>query len=178
MMNFTHDGVTSWLQDDILQSIKPATTNFGFTYFSLMIPPFKPERVLILGYGQGTIADLIDLVWGDGTIKVTGVDLIEPQKEGRWQADTCLVGNAFELVKNLHDSYDYIVVDLWNGLKNPGEMFTEEFTEDLARISCGMVSFNIHLNRMADAEIFRTHFEVPLIKKMNDNRILFTKPTR
>ena len=54
-------------------SLKPPETAFGFTCFAHMIPPFKPEHTLLLGYGGGTVSELMRKIWG--ACKITGVDL-------------------------------------------------------------------------------------------------------
>ena len=51
-------------QDKVIQSMIPAETLFGFTYWSHMIPPYKPKNILILGYGKGQVVDLIEKIWG------------------------------------------------------------------------------------------------------------------
>ena len=57
-----------------LMSIDPPESGFGYFVWSHLIPPFKPEHTLILGYGGGTCAELMRKIWGD-QLKITGVDL-------------------------------------------------------------------------------------------------------
>ena len=49
-----------------IDAVNPPETEFGFLYFSHMVPPFMPEHTLMLGYGHGVVADLMRKVWGLG----------------------------------------------------------------------------------------------------------------
>ena len=58
--------------DGAIYSMSPPETLFGFTVWSHMIPPVKPEHTCILGYGKGQAAELMRKIWGQ--VKITGID--------------------------------------------------------------------------------------------------------
>ena len=160
-----------------LQSIDPSETSFGYSYWSYMIPPFKPESILILGYGEGTIAALIKKVWGKD-IRVTGVDLKKP--ENQESIDELLVGHAGAVVcdyltenKN-PKKFDYVVVDISNGSEHPEWIFSKEFVKDLARITKKLLSINV-LGKARDMSFYDNYFDFDLEKVILDNKIYFYK---
>ena len=134
-------------QDHALYSVNPPETLFGYLYFSHMIPPTKPETVLILGYGAGTVDKLIKKVWGND-IKVTGVDQ-EAFEVGVMEVPTFLVRvDAFAYLKDcalpvFKKRFDYVVVDLWNGYEVPDFLFIREFPKMLAQVVKNRVCLNV-----------------------------------
>lgn len=136
-----------------LQSISPAESLFGYTYFAHMVPPFKPDSALILGYGGGTVAELMRKVWG--ACKITGVDIVAP--DNKYTEYKIKVMDAKEFVwentkdtffsKNIplfpKEKYDYICVDLWNGGDVPDIVFDVEFVVRLREMARKLVSVNV-----------------------------------
>lgn len=113
-------------------SVDPCTkylTNGPWIY---MVPQFKPESVLMLGFAGGTTAGLIRKLYG-WDIPITGVDLreCEPiygvefvQTDARDYIKTC-------------KKYDVVIVDLQSSSINedPNDFIhTEEFAKDLYKI--------------------------------------------
>ena len=136
--------------DNALYSVDPCETMFGYTYFSNLIPPFKPHHTLILGYGAGTVANLMRKIWGD--CKITGVDIetsnhkvieyrqkVMDAKKFLWDATT----PAFKDYIFVKDKYDYVCIDLWNGLEVCPFVFDVEFAVRLREIATGLVSMNV-----------------------------------
>lgn len=124
-------------KEDVLYGIDPAETLFGFTCFSNMIPPFSPESTLILGYGYGTVAKLINKIWGND-LKIVGVDK-EIYAHGKHEFINI---DAFKFIKYC-DKFDYIVIDLWDEKKVPDFVYTEEFAERISAICNKMMCINI-----------------------------------
>ena len=111
-----------------LYSMNPPETMFGYTYHSHLICPFKPETVLILGYGQGTVAQLIRKIWGDD-VKITGVDI--DFKDCKVIEYKKITSDAYEFLKKeshgiFYKRFDYVVVDVWDGQKVPEWIFYED----------------------------------------------------
>ena len=52
------------IEKGVIQSVEPPESHFGFSYWSLMIPPVKPENALMLGCGNHTVPKLIEKIWG------------------------------------------------------------------------------------------------------------------
>jgi hypothetical protein len=128
--------------------MKPAETLFGYTVWAHMIPPFKPEHSLILGYGNGTASELMRRIWGQ--MKVTGVDL-NPKpdyneykikamdaKEYIWDVTTPKF--ALDVFR---PKFDYVCIDVWNGLKVPEFVFESDFVVRLKEVAKKLVCINV-----------------------------------
>ena len=129
--------------DGALYSMSPAETMFGFTYHASMIPPFKPEHALILGYGGGTIAELVRKVWGQ--VKVTGIDI--QKYDCKYLEYKMKVMDAYEYVKSCTESmfktrFDFICVDLWDGKNLVSYVRDAEFAIRLKEMCKRMVCLN------------------------------------
>src|SRR3990167_4098370 len=115
-------------QGDVVASISPSETLFGYTYHAHMIPPFRPESMLILGYGLGQIADLTRKIWGN--VKITGVDLVN--QEFPYLEYKMHIADAYDYVCEctigiVKTRYDYIAIDLFDGEEVPRFVFEPEF---------------------------------------------------
>lgn len=146
-----------------LQSISPAETSLGYSYWNYCLPPFCPETTLILGAGQGTIEKLIRNNWGKD-IEIVSVDLNPPAH---------YIMDASEYVKR-DIKYDYVVVDIHDGTGHPDWIFSEEFVSDLARITTKLLSINV-LGKAKDMSFYDTYFDFELEKTILDNKIYFYK---
>lgn len=130
--------------DGTLYGMNPAESMFGYTYHSHMIPPFKPESVLILGYGYGTVANLMRKIWGSD-LKVTGVDI--GQQAGDYIEYKQVRMDARDFVKDcstglFKKKFDYIVVDLFGAQGVPDFVFSVEFAVRLRSICKKLISIN------------------------------------
>lgn len=131
------------MDGEVLQSFKPVESLWGYTYHSHMIPPYKPSEILILGYGQGQVADLMRKVWG--TLKITGVD-VQPFPV-KYVENKLVVSDACEFVKECADSliktrFDYVLVDLFVGGEVPDLVFEPEFANRLRKITKTLLCLN------------------------------------
>ena len=139
---------------NVIQGMKPAESMFGYTYFAHMVPPFKPEHALILGYGVGTVADLMRRVWGS-QVKITGVDCeaqnydfvehrmkVMGAKEYVWDVtkDSFFRGKIPLFPK---ERFDYVCVDLWDGGVVPDFVFEVEFVVRLREIATKLMCMNV-----------------------------------
>ena len=59
--------------DGVIQSVWPADAERWGSYWAAMVPPFAPQRGLLLGLGGATLPYLIVKRWGSGAA-MTGVD--------------------------------------------------------------------------------------------------------
>lgn len=180
MIEVTVDRVTSWVDQNVLQSVSPATTDFGFSYFSLLIPPFKPKSVLILGYGRGSLAKLIRRVWNTGRygMLIHGVDLESPP-EGTM--DRVTISDALtdhSITSYIAEQYDYVVVDLFKGSSVPGEVLSSSFLKFVADHTGRCAAFNLTALEEDDTYRFVPYFTVIAKKSIGANRIYFLKPKR
>ncbi len=160
-----------------LYGVEPAETQFGYLYFSHLVPPIKPEHTLILGYGWGVAAELMRKSWGP--CKITGVDLQGYQKVDAYMEYKMEVMDAKEYVKKCTDSiiktrFDYIAIDIWDGLKVPDFVFDAEFAVRLREMATRYVCMNI-----TEADVKRTRgfydygFKFSRVVPVEGNRILW-----
>lgn len=96
-----------------------------------MVPQYKPESVLMLGYDEGTVAGLIKLLYGD--VPITGVD-INPCFDR--YGSTLIQADANEYVKTC-GKFDCVIIDLFpnGGFENCPFITNKEFVDNLERIS-------------------------------------------
>ena len=144
LLELVQDAVKKGAQAEIMPE-----TLFGFTYWSHMIPPMKPDHTCILGYGKGRAAELMRKIWGQ--MKITGVDIQD--REYDYIEYKMKVMDALEFMKDcttglFKTKFDYICVDLWNGSEIPKFMFEPEFSVRLSEMSAGFVCMNIKRDQM------------------------------
>lgn len=115
----------------IPNSVYPCTKYLTFGYWIYMVPQYKPENVLMLGFAGGTVAGLIRLFYGD--IPITGVD-INPCDN--LYGVNFIQADAREYIKTC-GHYDAVIVDLFpNNSPNICDFVEKkDFVQNLARIS-------------------------------------------
>ena len=125
-------GSAALLVDGVVQSISPEDGLSVGGYWAAMVPDQRPDRVLILGLGGGTLASLIRKRWGE--LRIVGVDdddaVLRVARNAGWLPTCCLetvVADAFEFVQTCHERFDYIAVDLFRGSRMPGRVFGKPF---------------------------------------------------
>lgn len=160
-----------------LYAVDPAETQFGYLYFSHLIPPIKPEHTCILGYGHGTVADLMRKIWGP--CKITGVDLLGYQKVDAYNEYKMEVMDAKQFIKKCTDSiiktrFDYICIDLWDGLKVPDFVYDAEFAIRLKEMSKKYVSMNIpEADVPRTKSLYENGFKFDRVSPCEGNRIMW-----
>jgi len=172
-------GIRHYVSSDIIHSVEPCTAYFGLGYWSYMIPPFKPETVLILGYGAGTIAGLIRKVYGED-VEITGVDM-EKYGDGDAHASHLIIQDVFEYFRTVKEgkTFDYVVVDVFDGKDfkhgSAQGMFEEEALDILKHLTGKMIAFNMEDNTDPTVTIY-AFFDFYVEKLVADNRVLFFIP--
>lgn len=144
-------GERLYMDGDCIQSVLPPESLFGFTYHALMIPPFKPSNMLMLGYGNGTVSGLTKKIWG-ADVKVTGVDRVSPHIT--IEGDRVLVMDAYKFVTEYaekYDKFDYIAIDLYNGDRICKFICQKDFLKKLKEI-CSL-RLAVNTNNMEDFQI-------------------------
>lgn len=139
-------------------SAYPPTTYLTFSYWIFMVPQYKPESVLILGYGDGTIAGLIRLLYGD--VPITAVD-IEPCKN-RYGVEFIQM-DAEEYVKTFR-KFDTVIVDLFDtgDCCKPCSFVTKkEFVENLKKIANYIIVNGLHSDMSAYNQFRRIGINKP-----------------
>ena len=145
------NGMQYIYRKNTVQSVRPAESLFGYTVWAHMIPPFKPDHTLILGYGGGTTAELMRKIWG--ACKITGVDIeahesyneyrinIMDAKHFLWEETRDSFFKNIKLVQK--NRYDYVCIDLWDGDKTCDFIYETEFVVRLREIATKLVCLNI-----------------------------------
>jgi hypothetical protein len=130
-------GATLYETNGALQSVYPCTALFGITYFSHCIPPVKPTKCLLLGYGFGTVKELIELVYLRKEKEIT-FNSVDTNPETK----AINIVDAEEFVKNDLELYDYILVDLFNGDKLVDCVDKESFVEGINKLASRYICVN------------------------------------
>ena len=142
--NGSESGVTLFKADGVLQSVHPASHAYGMTYHFGMVPYCKPQNVLMLGYGLGTVAELTRTVWG-ADIKVTAVDVLpNPEKYFEFKY---IQGDAEKVVTEFNRGliktrFDFVLIDLFQGSHSADFIFTSHFAKQIYSITRKAVYIN------------------------------------
>ena len=165
----------------VQQSMHPPQMLFGYTYHAMMIPPFPPKNMLILGYGWGTIAHLTHRIWNYG-INMDAVD-IAPQEAESILLDeenvvSLLIMDAERFVQGCKRIYDYVVIDLYNHDRIPKFVFSDSFIEGIRKITGRCLAINCTYYRWDDFKGYSKYFDVDCVKQTNSDQVLFFTTTK
>lgn len=125
-----NNGPIHYRKNGTIYSVYPPTTYLTFASWIYMVPPFKPKSVLMLGYAGGTVAGLIQQLYGKD-VPITAVD-------------TEIIDNRYgvELVKadardfvKFAKPYECVIMDIFNGQDTPDFVTDPIFVEHVARIT-------------------------------------------
>lgn len=148
----------------VLDSIDPCFSLFGYTYWSYLIPPFRPERVLVLGSGRGTVSGLLRRIFGDVVI-----DLVDSEFFDNFGINH--VSDAKDFLFQTSEKWDYIVVDLSDQHGVLPMVFSAEFVE-LVKSRCSrMVGLNCFARDRDRARIWAESFAVESMSAIQGNLI-------
>jgi len=162
--------VSYFFNDGVAQSVEPCTAHFGFSYWAYFIPPFAPASTLILGYGAGTIAQLMRKIWGD-KLRIAGVDKEPLDITGK---DVLYKQDAIEFVKSGGGSYEYVIVDLFNGRDIEQRIFNEDFVKGLSKMTKRLLAVNSW--NTGGLAIYLKHFRHLATKEFGGNIMRFFRP--
>lgn len=122
-----------------VNSVYPPTkylTNGPWIY---LVPQFRPENVLMLGYSGGTVVGLIQLIYGK-YVPITAVDIASCEN---FYGINLIQMDARNYIKTC-PKFDVVIVDLFTSDVPEVEdfIFKEEFVSDLQKI-CNYLIVNI-----------------------------------
>ena len=156
------------IKNGALQSINSPETDFGFTYWSYMIPYFKPKTMLVLGSGWRTIEKLTKKIWG------SDIEIFNVDNEDYGQL---AVMDAFKAIDICEITFDFVVVDLFNGPEVPEQLWNKEVWAKLRKMTTRALAINIWSKDMEKLLLSSNdYFNEELVKVLNENRIVFLKP--
>src|SRR3990167_3638757 len=112
-----------------MNSVYPCTKYLTNGCWIYLVPQFKSENVLILGYAGGTVAGLIRLIYGD--IPITAVDIVDCEPT---YGVNFIKADAKEYIKSC-PKFDVVIVDLFKDFGIPDFVLTNEFVTDLTKIA-------------------------------------------
>ena len=111
-----------------LNSVYPYTEYLTFGPWIYMVPQYKPESVLILGFAGGTTAGFIRQFYGD--VPITGVDIDDCSEMNFYDVEL-IQADAKEWIKTA-PNYDTIIVDIYGQSEEPPDfIYSKEFVAEL-----------------------------------------------
>lgn len=126
----TINGHKSLLVKNVTQSAYPPPKDSG--YWRHMIPNVCPKTALILGVGAGTICHM--LLEKCPKVKIIGVDnsqeVIQAAVDHMGLGDInmdLVFADAFDYVENCKDTFDLVIVDIFNGYWFPFRVLSFPF---------------------------------------------------
>ena len=90
-------------------SVYPPAEGLTFFPFIYMVPQYRPDDVLMLGYAGGTAAGLIHMLYGQ-SVPITAVDVELPADD--FHNVRFVQGDAAEFVRDCR-KFDAVIVDLF-----------------------------------------------------------------
>lgn len=116
-----------------IHSIADPTLYITFGSWIYMVPQYKPDSVLMLGYGGGTTANLIRMFHGN--VPITAVDFSDVS-EFLIDGVEWIEQDAKEYIKSA-PLFDSVIVDLFDTDDMVPQSFvhSQEFADDLGKIA-------------------------------------------
>ena len=149
-----------------LRSVYPCTRYLTFGPWIYLVPQFKPDSVLILGYAGGTVAGLIRLFYGNA-VTITGVDINKP--EDLYYDVNLIRADAQKYIKTC-DYHEVIVVDLYDECSFPCSFVTtEEFVRDVSA-KCNYLI--VHAEVSTDMRVYECLNQVKVLS-LNQKRFYY-----
>lgn len=113
-----------------MDSVDPKTY-LTFGPWIYLVPQYKPYSVLILGYGQGTVAGYIRMFYDD--VRITGVDKKYTKADDLWGGNSALihmdVREYFHIFRCM--KFDCLIIDLWEDYVPCPFIFEIDFVEQV-----------------------------------------------
>lgn len=175
-------GRRALLVEGVVQSVAPDTAADG--YWSLMTPPGRPRRTLLLGLGGGTLAHLLVAQFGPAPIVAVDDDAdVVALCRGDFgplpPSVQVVLADARTFVLGCRGRFDFIAVDLFHGARTPRGAFGLPFLRGVrdALTPRGRASFNLFRDGRAAQRIDRIGgvFRVEQERRLRDNVVLHVR---
>lgn len=176
-------GRRALLVDGVVQSVLAEREAVG-DYWHALLPDVRPERALLLGVGGGTLAAILDRRFPG--VAMVGVDH-DPRVVaiGRQAFHLALpnlsvvIADAFAFAAASPATFDYIAVDLFNGLARPREVLGRPFITDLRRLlsPSGTVAINLFRDRTLATAVTRIErrLSVRAVRQVGQNAVIHAR---
>lgn len=150
----------------MINSVYPCTEYLTFGPWIYMVPQYKPEDVLMLGYGGGTTAGLIRLFYG--SVPIVALDISIENTIDYYNVDLKF-GDAKDWVKTNQRPFDCVIVDLTeDGNPIPPDFVsTKEFANELKRFARYII---VHASENTDMSAYGTPLK---ILQLNNSRFYY-----
>ena len=168
--------------------------NYTKLLFSALLFKEKPEDILIIGLGGGTLSNALHLLLPDANITTVEIDpamikvakqyfdLVDNEKVKHIVQDGRLFIKREKLKKQ---AYDWIILDAFNGDYIPEHLLTYEFLLDVKAIlkNKGLVTSNTFIGSQLYQHESATYFAAfgdfyNIQNKENENRIILATKSR
>ena len=136
-----------------LHSVADPSLYLTFGPWLYLVPQYKPDSVLMLGYGGGTAAKYIRMFYGED-VPITAVDFSDIS-EFLVDGVEWVNANAKDYVKTA-PKFDAVVVDLFDtdDMIPQSFVFSKEFADDLGKIANYII---VHTTRDDDLSAYTYH---------------------
>ena len=145
------------IQDELgqLHSIYDENEYLTFGVWLYLVPQYKPDSVLMLGYGGGTAAKYIRKFYGN--VPITAVDFSDVS-EFLIDGVEWVNQDAKDYVKTA-PKFDAVIVDCYdtNDMHPPDFVLSQEFADDLGKIANYIV---LHTTRDDDTSAYDQYYKV------------------
>jgi len=172
------------LIDGVVQSVHPEDAATG--YWSRMLPEHAQGSALLLGFGGGTVARLLEQRFGP--IAITGVDDSDEMLKAATDFGAPLTqlrlvkADAFSFIHKDSACYGFIAVDLFRAHRLERRVLALHFLRVLAaRLEPGgTVAFNLFQDAYLNDCIARLErvFEQLRLSKIGENAVFHGRPQR
>jgi hypothetical protein len=114
-----------------IHSVRDVSHYLTFGPWIYLVPQYKPESVLMLGYGGGTAVGLMQMFYGKD-LPITAVDIADCSELNFYDIEI-IQADAKDFVKDCW-FYDCIIVDLYGveGLEPPEFIYSKEFVKNVS----------------------------------------------
>lgn len=145
-----YDGPLHYRKNGSVYSVYPPTAYLTFGNWIYMVPPFKPKSVLMLGYAGGTVAGLIQLLYGSD-VPITAVDT--EIIDNRYNVEL-IKADARDFVR-FAKPYECVILDIFNEQLTPDFVTDPVFVERVAQLVSDFLV--IHASPDANIGIYEQH---------------------
>jgi len=145
-------------------SVYPPTEGLTFFPFIYMVPQYRPDDVLLLGYAGGTVAGLIKLLYG--AVPITAVDVNLPFED--YYDVRFIQADARRFVRDCR-KFDAVVVDVFaDGEQVPCPFVTDpQFAADVTARARYVI---VHAKASTDMAVWGRPLKV---LALNDSRFYY-----
>lgn len=165
MEKITRNGITYFTDRGAVYSVDPPTAHFNLSEWSMLVPPFKPNNMLVLGCAGNTVAKLVRIIHGD--VPMVGVDPLECEPVEGMRLHKAL---AEDYLRSRQEQFDCVILDIFEGATIPRVAREEWFAELVSRACTRLLIFH---TAGEDVSCYEKYFSVIHEKSYMGTKIYF-----